>query len=98
MNTIKAKLVCLFVALSLVVTYYYIVKPFAMGTPGNGTNFWVFSAMAGSNPHLSNIYPVWRSRVGGMCISGRLVDSVVKDGQLRIEDAQQVFGIYHAAW
>jgi hypothetical protein len=98
MKTFKAKFVCLFVALSLAVTYYYIVKPFAMGTPGNGTNFWVFSAMSQSNPHLSTIYPVWRSRIGGMWISGRLVDNVVKDGQLRIEDAQQVFGIYHAAW
>jgi hypothetical protein len=98
MNTFKAKFVSVFVALSLAVTYYYIVKPFAMGTPGNGTNFWVFSAMSESNPHLSTIYPVWRSRIGGMWISGRLVDSVVKDGQLRIEDAQEVFGIYHAAW
>ena len=98
MNTLKAKLFSLFVALSLAVTYYYIVKPFAMGTPGNGTNFWVFSAMSESNPHLSTIYSVWRSRVGGMWISGRLVDSVVKDGQLRIEDVQQVFGIYHSAW
>ena len=98
MNTLKAKLVCLFVALSLAVTYYYIVKPFTMGTPGNGTNFWVFSAMSQSNPHLNTIYPVWRSRIGGMWISGRLVDSVVKDGQLQIEDGQQMFGLYHAAW
>lgn len=98
MKTLKTKFVCSFVALSLAVTYYYIVKPFAMGTPGNGTNFWVFSAMSQSSPHLNTIYPVWRSRIGGMWISGKLVDSAVKDGQLRIEDAQQVFGLYHAAW
>ncbi len=98
MNTLKTKLVCLFVALSLTVTYYYIVKPYAMGTPGNGTNFWVFSAMSKATPHLNTIYPVWRSRIGGMWISGKLVDSSVKDGQLRIEDVQQVFGIYHSVW
>jgi hypothetical protein len=98
MNTLKTKFVCLFVALSLAVTYYYIVKPFAMGTPGNGTNFWVFSAMSKANPHLNAIYPVWRSRIGGMWISGKLVDSVVKDGQLRIDAAQLVFGIYHSVW
>jgi hypothetical protein len=97
-NTLKTKLVCIFVALSLAVTYYFIVKPFAMGTPGNGTNFWVFSAMSQSSPHLNTIYPVWRSRVGGMWIAGKLVDSVVKDGQIRVEDVQQVFGIYHSAW
>ncbi|HTQ52591.1 MAG TPA: hypothetical protein VMJ12_17925 [Candidatus Acidoferrales bacterium] len=98
MNTLKTKLVSLFVALSLAVTYYYIVKPFAMGTPGNGTNFWVFSAMSQSSPHLNTIYPVWRSRIGGMWISGKLVDSAVKDGGLRVEDAQQAFGIYHSVW
>jgi hypothetical protein len=98
MNTLRTKFVCLFVALSLAVTYYYIVKPFAMGIPGNGTNFWVFSAMSRSSPHLNAIYPVWRSRIGGMWISGKLVDGVVEDGQLRIEAAQRVFGIYHSVW
>jgi hypothetical protein len=98
MNTLKTKFVCLFVALSLAVTYYYIVKPFAMGTPGNGTNFWVFSAMSKAAPHLNTIYPVWRSRIGGMWISGKLVDSSVKDGQLSAEDVQEVFGMYHSVW
>ena len=98
MNTLKTKFVCVFVALSLAVTYYYIVKPLAMGIPGNATNFWVFSAMSKADPHLNTIYPVWRSRVGGMWISGRLVDSAVKDDKLQIEDIQRVFGAYHAVW
>jgi hypothetical protein len=98
MNNLKEKFICLFVALSLTVTYYYVVKPYAMGTPGNGTNFWVFSAMSQTSPHLNAIYPVWRSRVGGMWITGKLVDSAVKNGELRIEDVQQLFGLYQSAW
>jgi hypothetical protein len=98
MSNLKEKFICLFVALSLTVTYYYVVKPYAMGTPGNGTNFWVFSAMSQTSPHLNAIYPVWRSRVGGMWITGKLVDSAVKNGELRIEDVQQLFGLYQSAW
>jgi hypothetical protein len=98
MNVLKTKLICIFVSLSLAVTYFYIVKPWAMGIPGNGTNFWVFSAMSKANPHLDSIYPVWRSRIAGMWISGKLVDSAVQNGQLKVEDAQRVFGMYHAVW
>lgn len=109
MNTLKTKLICVFVALSLAITYYYIVKPLAMGTPGNGTNFWVFSAMSKTNPHLNTIYPVWRSRIGGMWISGKLVDRVINEGLINPQDyqsnnivvldvtsqqGQQVFGHY----
>lgn len=98
MNVLKTRLICIFVSLSLAVTYFYTVKQWAMGIPGNGTNFWVFSAMSKVNPHLDSIYPVWRSRIAGMWISGKLVDSAVENGQLKIEDAQRVFGMYHAVW
>jgi hypothetical protein len=97
-NKLKVKLVALFIALSLTVTYYYLIKPWAMGTQNNSTNFWVFSAMSHANYHLQTLYPVWRPRVGGLWISGRLVDSVVQNGQMNTEDIQNVFGLYHAYW
>jgi hypothetical protein len=33
-----------------------------------------------------------------MWLSGLLVDSIIKDGQLKIDDLQHVFGLYHACW
>lgn len=97
-NAVKVRLIGLFIALSLSVTYYYLIKPWAMGIPGNSTNFWVFSAMSHANYHLNSLYEVWRPRVGGLWLAGRLVDSVVHNGQLKIEDIQHVFGLYHACW
>ena len=97
-DALKVRLIALFIALSLSVTYYYIIKPLAMGTPGNSTNFMVFSAMSHADYHLNSLQEVWRPRVGGMWLSGLLVDSVVKEGQLKVEDLQHVFGLYHACW
>jgi hypothetical protein len=97
-SAVKVRLIALFVALSLSITYFYIIKPWAMGVPGNSTNFMVFSAMSQADYHLNSLQEVWRPRIGGMWLSGRLVDSVVRDGQLRIDDVQHVFGLYHAVW
>lgn len=99
-NNLKTKAVCLFVALSLSVTYFYLIRPLALGRPQDKTNLWVFTAMSKTNPHLETIYPVWRSRVAGMWLSGKMVDSVSNNGQrqLTAEDIQDVFGAYQAIW
>jgi hypothetical protein len=97
-NAFKTKAICLFVALSLVVTYFYLIRPFALGRPNDSTNLWVFSAMSKTNPHLSALYPAWRLRVAGLWISGLLFDAAVKGGQLAAEDLQNAFGLYHAVW
>ena len=105
----QTRLIGLFIALSLSVTYFYLIKPWAMGVPGNSTNFWVFSATSHANNHLSSLYEVWRPRIGGLWLSGRMVDSIVKDGLINLQDyqsnnivvfnvekqeGQQVFGHY----
>jgi hypothetical protein len=97
-NSLKAKAAYLFVALSLAITYFYMIRPLALGRPDDKTNLWVFSAMSKSNPHLNAIYPVWRSRVAGMWISGQLFDRLVKNGQVTVDDLQDSFGLYHAVW
>ncbi len=98
MNRLRTNAVCLVVALSLAVTYFYMIRPLALGRPNDKTNLWVFSAMSKSSPHLGAIYPVWRSRVAGMWISGQLMDDAVKNGQLSAEDLQDAFGLYHSVW
>jgi hypothetical protein len=108
-HAVKIRLIAVFVALSLSVTYYYIIKPWAMGVPGNSTNFMVFSAMSNASYHLNSLEEVWRPRVGGMWLAGRLVDGIVKNGLINLQDyqnnnivvlnvqnqeGQQVFGNY----
>jgi hypothetical protein len=86
-NTVKMKAMSLFIALSLSVTWYFTVRPLAMGIPGNATNFWVFSAMSKSNYHMDTL-GVWRPRLASLWITGRLLDSIVKNGQINAEDYQ----------
>lgn len=97
-DDLRVKLIGLFIALSLSVTYYYLIKPWAMGTPGNSTNFWVFSAMAHTDYHLHSLYPAMRLRVAGLWLSGRLVDSIVSNGHIKVADVQTIFGLYQACW
>ena len=97
-NVVRTKLLCLFVALSLSVTYFYIIRPLVLGRPNDTTNLWVFSAMSKSNPHVNSLYPAWRSRVAGLWISGQLMDGVVRDGHLSLESLQNAFGMYHSVW
>src|SRR5690349_19701564 len=84
----KTKLIGLFIALSLSVTYFYMIRPWAMGMPGNSTNLWVFTADSKVSNHLSSLYKVWRPRIGGLWISGRMVDSIIKDGLINPQDYQ----------
>jgi hypothetical protein len=84
---IKIRLIGLFVAFSLSVTYYYLVMPWAMGVPGNSTNLWVFSAMSKSNYHMETL-GVWRPRVAGLFVAGRMFDGIVKQGEINVQDYQ----------
>jgi hypothetical protein len=86
-DTLKVRLIGAFVALSLSVTYYYVVRPWAMGVPGNSTNLWVFSAMSRFNYHAQDL-GVWRPRVAGLWLAGGLFDSISKDGKINVQDYQ----------
>jgi len=87
-NGTKTKLIGLFIALSLSVTYFYMIRPWALGMPGNSTNLWVFTADSKVNNHLSSLYTVWRPRIGGIWLAGRMVDSIIKDGLINLQDYQ----------
>ena len=87
-NSIKVKLIGLFIAVSLCLTYFYQIRPWAMGIPGNSTNLWVFTADASLNQHVNSLYNTWRPRIGGLWIAGRLVDGIMKDGLINPQDYQ----------
>ncbi len=87
-NLFKVRLIGLFIAISLCLTYFYQIRPWAMGIPGNSTNLWVFTADASLNKHVSSLYPPWRPRIGCLWIAGRLVDGIMKNGLINPQDYQ----------
>jgi len=81
----KVRFISLFIAVALSVTWYYNVKQWAVGVPGNATNFVTFYAGSKTANHMESL-GVWRARIGGLWITGKLFDSVVINGQINIDD------------
>jgi hypothetical protein len=95
---LKTKLIAVFIAFSLCATWFLYTSALANGnTKGSLTPF-VFTA----DSHIVNRYDqlsnVWRTRIGGNWIAGRLSDAVAQNGVLAQNDYQNVFGFYNAAW
>lgn len=98
-NAVKTKLIGLFIAVSLTVTWFYIIRPIAIsGSPGNSTNLYVFSADSHYENHMSVIEPVWRPRIGGLWVAGRMFDWGVKDGKISADTYRNIFALYQASW
>lgn len=97
-NTVKTKLIALFIALSLCVTWFLYTFALANGNTRDSLSPFVFTA----NSHIVNRYDqlpnVWRTRIGGNWIAGRLSDAVAHNGVLAKDDYQNIFGFYNAAW
>ena len=88
----------LFVPLSLGVTYYFLVENFAVGSPNNHTNGWVFTSGSVPGFHLDKLGDVWKGRLSGLLLSGRLFDSLVRDNKSGVEQYERLFGLYQSLW
>jgi len=88
----------LFVALSLCVTYYFLVAYFAVGSPNNYTNGWVFTSCSIPGFHLDKIGDVWKGRLSGLLLSGWLFDFVVEDNRFGVGQYENLFGLYQSVW
>jgi len=88
----------LFVALSLSVTYYFLVENFAIGSPNNYTNGWVFTSCSIPGFHLDKLGDVWKGRLSGLLLSGWLFDSLVKDNKFGVGQYESLFGLYQSLW
>ena len=91
-------LVELFVALSLCVTYYFLVEYFAVGSPNNYTNGWVFTSCSLPGFHLDKIGDVWKGRLSGLLLSGWLFDFLVRDNRFGVGQYENLFGLYQSIW
>jgi hypothetical protein len=81
----QSRAIALFIAVALSVTWYYNVKVWAVGVPGNATNFVTFYAGSKTANHMDTL-GVWRARIGGLWITGKLFDSVVVNGEINMDD------------
>ena len=88
----------LFVALSLCVTYYFLVEYFAVGSPNNYTNGWVFTSCSLPGFHLDKIGDVWKGRLSGLLLSGWLFDFLVVDNKFGVSQYEILFGLYQSVW
>jgi TPR repeat protein len=88
----------LFLALSLAVCYYFLVRVYASGVENNSTNYWVFSSCSISNFHLGDLYEVWKGRIAGLILSGSLFDFLLKGNSIDPERYAAAFGLYQGVW
>lgn len=91
-------LIELSVALVLSVAYFFCVKPYAVGIPGNTTNGYVFTSLSLSNFQPELIYDVWKGRLSGMLLSGYLFDLLVNHSTGNFQQYFVLFGLYQALW
>jgi hypothetical protein len=88
----------LFVALSLSVTYCFLVEYFAMGSPNNSTNSWVFTSCSIPGFHLAKLGDVWGGRLSGLLLSGWLTDLLLKDYNVNVGQYETIFALYQSFW
>jgi tetratricopeptide (TPR) repeat protein len=91
----------LFVALSLSVSYFFLVRTYM--SSGDHINPYIFTA--GSEKYYRLDQPImcdaWKGRLSGLLLSGTLIDSTV-DEHIRTprlkERLNNAFGLYHTFW
>ena len=88
----------LFVAVSLSVAYYYLVKDFATGTADNYTNRWVYCSCSNPAFHLQDLGDVWKGRLTGLLLSGWLFDFTVHGNQFQCGPYECLFATYQSVW
>lgn len=97
-NRTKTKLTAAFIALSLCVTWFWCTRAVANGNRNNSLTLFVFVADSHIQNHYDKLMDVWKPRIGGNWIAGRLSDAFAHDGALTDAAYQNVFGLYNAGW
>jgi hypothetical protein len=97
-NSFKLKLVAAFIALSLCATWFVFARAAAHGNDHDSLSLYIFVADSHIHGHYDKLADVWKPRIGGNWIAGRLCDAFAQDGDLAFPVYQNVFGFYNAAW
>lgn len=97
-HTTRTKLTTAFIALSLCMTWFWFTRASANGNRNNSLTLFVFVADSHIQNHYDQLMDVWKPRIGGNWIAGRLADAFAHDGSLSEGAYQNVFGAYNAGW
>jgi len=97
-NSIKLKLVAAFIALSLCATWFVFTRAAAHGNDHDSLSLYIFVADSHIHGHYDKLPDVWKPRIGGNWIAGRLCDAFAEDGDLPFPVYQNLFGFYNTAW
>ena len=97
-NTTKTRLIAVFIAFSLGVTWFLLTRGAANGNNQNSLTLYVFVADSHIHGHYDQLAGVWKARIGGNWIAGRLADAFAQEGALTDAAYQNVFGAYNAVW
>jgi hypothetical protein len=97
-GTIKIKLIAFFIAISLSVTWFLYTSALANGNSYSSLTPFVFTADSHTANRYDQLSNVWRARIGGNWITGRLSDAVAHNGVLAPDSYHNIFGFYNAAW
>jgi hypothetical protein len=97
-DAIKIKLVAAFIALSFCATWFVFTRAVASGNSQNSLTLYIFVADSHIHGHYDQLADVWKPRIGGNWIAGRLCDAFAQDGGLSLPVYQNVFGFYNATW
>lgn len=97
-NLGKIKLVTAFIALSLCAAWFVFTHAAAHGNDHNSLSLYIFVADSHIHGHYDQLADVWKPRIGGNWIAGRLCDAFAEDGNLTMPVYENLFAFYNAAW
>jgi hypothetical protein len=97
-NRSRRLIVAVMAALLFAVIYFYFVKDYSVGIPGNSTNAKIFTSASSSSFLLDDIYDVWKGRFLGLLLSGFLFDTLVHHSSGSFAGLSSIFGLYQAGW
>ena len=94
----KIKLVAAFIALSFCATWFVFTRAAAHGNDHNSLTLYIFVADSHIHGHNNLLADVWKARIGGNWIAGRLCDAFATEGDLTIPVYENLFAFYNTAW
>ena len=96
-NQDKIKLVAIFMALSFCAIWYVFTRAAAHGNDHDSLTLYMFVADIHIHGHYDQLAEVWKPRIGGNWLAGRLCDAFAPDGNLTIPVYENLFAFYNAA-
>jgi hypothetical protein len=93
----RSKAIAVFVAISLTVAFFYMVRQWALTDGHNTITPFIFTGMVDGihNEHFQHLRLPWKPRVGGMWLTAQMLEYFKPDSN---ESFKNVFGAYSAVW